>query len=135
MKVLWASLFCSMLMTPATLAQGSTVQANPDGDYSRTDHKQWVVVDSDPAGLNCRWSDAMPDEWYAPDAQFPPMNIRQWPVVARFEPGTILTANLTPAGFVLLYDDRYLPWLKVSIGKNDRICLVRANQRFIRPVD
>ncbi|QEQ00557.1 hypothetical protein RHP47_03630 [Thermosynechococcus sp. QKsg1] len=57
----------------------------------------------------------------------------RWPVVRRFPTGTVLRANITPAGFATITDSRGLPWLKVSIGDEDRICLVRANRRFIRP--
>ncbi|GAB4386813.1 MAG: hypothetical protein Kow00121_54180 [Elainellaceae cyanobacterium] len=108
--------------------------ADPNGDYGRTDHQVWQVVDSDPNGLNCRWSASMPTDWYSPDAQFPNQNFGQWQVVRQFPEGTTLTANLAPAGFALLYDDQQKPWLKVSIGENEQICLVRANAAYVRPI-
>ena len=52
----------------------------------------------------------------------------------RFKQGTILTSNITPAGFAGIMDTRRKPWLKVSIGPEEQICLVRANAQFIRPV-
>lgn len=134
MKGLLPILFGSVLITPA-VAQVPVPQADQDGNYSRTSYIQWAVVDPDLDGLSCRWSDAMPDDWYAPDAQFPAMNIRRWSVVQRFKQGTTLTANASPVGFVLLYDNRNLPWLKVSIGEGERICLVRANRRYVQPVN
>ncbi|HIK55676.1 MAG TPA: hypothetical protein IGS37_11000 [Synechococcales cyanobacterium M55_K2018_004] len=123
-------------ITPGvTLAQTPLPRANANGDYlQRTSHPTWVVVDPDPNGLNCRWSRQMPVEWYSPSAQLPRMDVVNWPVVRQFRSGTLLRANTTPAGFATMADTRGLPWLKVSIGPNDQICLVRANRRFIRPV-
>jgi hypothetical protein len=134
MKRLIAALLVTIAITPAVRAQMPVPQPNADGDYPRTGHKLWRVVDPDPNGLNCHWSEEMPDPWYAPDAQFPDLNIQDWSIVRHFGAGTVLTANTTPAGFVFIHDDRYLPWLKVSLGDNDEICLVRANQQFVVPV-
>lgn len=116
------------------IAQTSLPQSDRNGDYRRSGHSTWVVVDPDANGLNCRWSRQMPREWYSPGARLPRMDVVNWPVVRRFRTGTVLTANLTPAGFEIMYDNRNLPWLKVSIGSNDQICLVRANRQFVRPV-
>lgn len=118
------------------IAQRTTAPIPTDnqGNYRRTSHLTWEVVDPDPAGLNCRWSDEMPVDWYSPAAKMPPMTVGSWPVVRTFAPGTTLKANITPAGFSALFDDNNQPWLKVSLGDNDEICLVRANQRFVRPV-
>lgn len=109
--------------------------ANASGDYiQRTQHRTWTVVDADPKGLNCRWSEQMPDNWYSPEAQLPPLTIEQWPVVRQFRQGETLTANNTPAGFVMVADDKDQPWLKVSLGAQNEICLVRANAQYIKPV-
>lgn len=123
----------SFMATPA-LAQ-SIPAADSNGDFSRrTSHEKWIVVDRDSTGLNCRWSSAIPTEWYAPDAQYPRMNIRDWSVVRRFPYNTVLVANMTPAGMVTMYDESNKPWLKVTIGDKDQICLVRANSSFVRPL-
>lgn len=108
--------------------------ADANGDYSRTDYPIWRVVDADPGGLNCRWSTAMPADWYAPSIRLPDQNFGQWQVVRQFSEGTTLTANLTPAGFAILYDGQQKPWLKVSIGENEQICLVRANSAYVQPI-
>lgn len=120
---------------------GLQVKSSPDlpvadatGNYRRSGHRTWRVVDSDPNGLNCRWSEAMPTDWYSPATQFPDQNFAQWPVVRRFSTGTTLTANLSPAGFEVFYDRRRQPWLKVSLGDNEQICLVRANAVYIQPI-
>lgn len=127
--------FVGVVATSAVaIAQPSPLPApNANGDYTRTSHRSWRVVDPDPNGLNCRWSSQMPSDWYAPDARLPRMDVMNWGVVRRFATGTTLTSNITPAGFATMPDARGLPWLKVSIGTNDQICLVRANSRFIRP--
>ncbi|MDY6939394.1 MAG: hypothetical protein SWY16_17215 [Cyanobacteriota bacterium] len=129
------ALLVSTAIAPVALAESAPVQYDANGDYLSTDHLYWTVTDPDENGLNCRWSEDMPEAWYAPDAQFPLMNVREWEVVRSFDYGTVLMANRTPAGFVTLNDDRGLPWLKVSIGDNDEICLARANRDFIRPLD
>lgn len=124
----------TIAIAPVVRAQMPVPQPNDVGDYPRTSHLLWTVVDPDPNGLNCRWSEAMPEHWYSPAARFPDFNIQDWEVVRRFNWGTVLTANRTPAGFTYIYDDRRSPWLKVSIGDNDEICLVRANQEFVVPL-
>ncbi|MGB3239021.1 MAG: hypothetical protein WBB29_12045 [Geitlerinemataceae cyanobacterium] len=129
-----ATLLFAIAIFPTAAAQMPVPQPNADGDYPRTSHQLWRVVDADLNGLNCRWSEEMPDLWYAPDARFPDLNIQDWTIVRRFDSGAFLTANTTPAGFTYIYDDRHFPWLKVSLGENDEICLVRANQEFVVPV-
>ncbi len=120
---------------PPQSADPSLPQADANGDYTRRNsHLTWVVVDPDPNGLNCRWSENMPTEWYAPDAVMPDQAVYNWTVVNRFSRDTVLAANITPAGFSTMMDNRGLPWLKVNIGPNDTICLVRANSRFVRPL-
>ena len=120
--------------SPVSSPSQSLPVADANGNYGRTNHQIWRVVDSDPGGLNCRWSASMPTDWYSPSTQFPDQNFGQWQVVRTFSVGTTLTANLAPAGFALLYDEQQKPWLKVSIGKNEQICLVRANAAYIRPI-
>ena len=122
----------------APLASEGLPKAGSNGDYSgKTSHQKWIVVDPDPEGVNCRWSEAMPTSWYAPDTKLPALSISQWSVVRRFAKDTSsqnLTANTTPAGFVTINDESGKPWLKVNIGSNDRICLVRANSKYVQPV-
>ncbi|MFN3679079.1 hypothetical protein [Thermosynechococcus sp.] len=124
----------TLLLLPLLAQNPNLPQANRHGDYPlRTDHRLWVVVDSDRQGLNCRWSPQVPKAWYSPLAKWPRTDIWYWPVVRRFPRGTVLKANLAPSGFAMIPDDRGLPWLKVTLGKDNRICLVRANRHFIRP--
>lgn len=137
MKRLSIGLFLAATMGLVAIASPSQSLDRPydsNGDYIGTDHRFWTVVDSDPNGLNCRWSEDNPEMWYSPGATFPNKNIANWPIVRRFDYGTVLTANQTPAGLVFFEDDRGLPWLKVSLGDRDRICLVRANRRYIVPL-
>ncbi|NJP12185.1 MAG: hypothetical protein HC866_24230 [Leptolyngbyaceae cyanobacterium RU_5_1] len=120
--------------TPSLLA-ADFPKPDRDGDYSgRTSHQNWLVVDADANGLNCRWFSTTPTDWYSPTAKLPLATINQWRVVRRFKRNTPLTANTTPAGFATIADTENKPWLKVSIGANDQVCLVRANARYIRPI-
>jgi hypothetical protein len=109
-------------------------KSTTSGDYSaRTSHRHWVVVDPDPDGVNCRWSSAIPANWYDPGVKLPLATIDQWPVVRTYKRNSVVTSNITPAGFAILPDTQNRPWLKVSIGPNDQICLVRANSKYVRP--
>jgi hypothetical protein len=110
-------------------------QPDPNGDYSRTGHRHWVVVDPDPEGVAGRWSSDAPTDWYSPSAKFTSKDFASWQVVRRFKRNQSLLANPTPAGFVLMADQNGKPWLKVSLGENEQICLVRANVKHIRPYE
>lgn len=130
-------LFAIALLLLLSSASPAIATPKPDknGDYSgRTSHQNWLVVDPDPNGLNCRWHSAAPSDWYSPAAQLPKTPIASWRIVRRFKKNTSLTANLAPAGFATMMDNRQKPWLKVSIGPNEQICLVRANAQYIRPI-
>lgn len=118
-----------------TLAQPSNLPT-PDrnGDYQRTGHELWVVSNTDTNGLNCRWSRSIPADWADPSTRLPQMNVREWSVVRRFPQDTVLVANIAPAGFATMRDEDEKPWLKVRIGAESQICLVRANSDFIRPI-
>lgn len=108
--------------------------ANSEGDFERnTGYNLWKVVDRDPAGLNCRWSPDMPEEWYSPDSEWTDTNIQSWPVVRTLAYDTAIVSDGTPAGFMTIQDDKDAPWLKVSIGENSQICLVRANSQYVMP--
>ncbi|MBD2000568.1 hypothetical protein H6G00_28855 [Leptolyngbya sp. FACHB-541] len=136
MKRLALLVLFGVLSTPTNaVAQNGIPQPNSNGDFvTRTDHSTWQVTDTDPNGLNCRWSNQMPAEWADPSATLPRFDISSWTSVRRFQNGAVLSANSNPAGFVTVTDTRGRPWLKVTIGANDQICFVRANRRFIRPI-
>lgn len=137
MNVYRSTCIAIALVTGAAISTSAVENPKPDknGDYpARTSHRNWIVVDPDPNGLNCRWSSAIPTEWYSPSAKFPTTPVTSWRVVRRFKKNTAITANDTPAGFVMLPDQKKTPWLKVSIGPKDQICLVRANAKFVRPI-
>ena len=126
-------LCCSLL--PA-FAQGENSEPDKNGNYSTMCFcTTWEVVDPDPAGLNGRLDTGFYKEWYAPCAEWNEMNIGEWPVIRTFSKGTILIANGTPAGFIGTYDDNGNPWMKVTIGPDDEICFVRANSKYIKPVE
>jgi hypothetical protein len=112
-------------------AQPST---NPKGDY-QIKYEQWEVVDPDPQGLNCRalpavvenpsdavWSSGLDD-------------ISKWVVVERFRKGKRLTAAIGRLGDQrVIIDNQGNPWLYVNRRNSQKGCVVRANNRFIKPV-
>lgn len=111
-------------------------KADKNGDYIIRGYSYWQVVDEDPAGLNGRLSKDHPFLWYSPGCQYKKDKIYNWSVIRRFKKGTILPADLSPAGFCISMDDRGKPWVRVSIDTEPGgiICYVRANSKFIRPV-
>lgn len=139
MKLVQISLLTLALVSafiPAiALAQPTDLPTpNGDGDYrGNISYRTWITMDTDPNGLNCRWSSEMPEDWVDPRAVYPRRNIIEWTVIRRFTQNTLLVANNDPAGFVILRDEDNKPWLKVQIGSSNQICLVRANSNFIRP--
>ena len=117
------------------IAADNLPRANALGDYAtRTSHRAWLVVDPDPKGLNCRWSSAMPADWADPRVAPLLNSIDQWDVVRRFRKNTVVTANTAPAGFAQIFDGRNKPWLKINIDGKNRICLIRANSKYVQPV-
>lgn len=124
------------LIPTVVLAASNLPKPNAMGDYAtRTSHRFWVVVDPDPQGVNCRWSANMPANWYDPGANLPSLTFDQWDVVRRFKRNSVLISNTTPAGFALMFDESNKPWLKVRTGTKEQICLVRANSKYIQPIE
>lgn len=142
---------------PIVEAPGEQVKApTPDaqGNYRavrrRLLHPRWQVVD--PEGLNCRmpeefqWRDLgerisdTPESSNIVDSLWAeqPRNPLHWPVMQVLPPGSVVRAWGGNLGAMIVLDDhRNLPWLPVWVQHADRQghCFVRANQRFIRPVD
>lgn len=120
--------------------------ANQQGDYpipvakARGNRQvNWVVVDSDPQGLNCRMAQRFRsisvDGLDAPAELFEKNkhNVSQWPVVAVFRRGQRLQAVTgNNANQIVITDTQGKPWLPVLAG--NRNCFVRANSRFIKPI-
>ena len=119
--------------------------ANPQGDYPgpvrQRGNRQvnWVVVDSDSQGLNCRMAQRFRsvsvDGVDAPDELFErnKHNVSQWPVVTTFRRGKRLQAVTgNNANQIMIADSQGKPWLPISTDKGN--CFVRANSRFIKPI-
>ncbi|WP_293333647.1 hypothetical protein [Microcoleus sp. CAWBG58] len=120
--------------------------ANGQGDYTGLLARQrgnrqvnWVVVDSDSQGLNCRMAQRFrsisvdgvdaPDELFAKNKH----NVSQWPVVTTFRRGERLEAVTgNNANQIMIADSNGKPWLPISTDKGN--CFVRANSRFVKPV-
>lgn len=120
--------------------------ANQQGDYTGLLARQrgnrqvnWVVVDSDAQGLNCRMAQrfrsVIVDSLDAPDELFEKNkhNVSQWPVVTVFRRGQRLQAVTgNNANQITIADTQGKPWLPISTEKGN--CFVRANTRFIKPI-
>ncbi|MEG4107549.1 hypothetical protein [Microcoleus sp. S13_C5] len=129
----------------ANLASAIPV-ANQQGDYPVPPARQrgnrqvnWLVVDSDSQGLNCRMAQRFRsisvDALDAPGELFErnKHNVSQWPVVAAFRRGQRLQAVTgNNANQIMIADSQGKPWLPISTDKGN--CFVRANSRFIKPI-
>lgn len=119
---------------------------NQQGDYRGLLARQrgnlqanWVVVDSDSQGLNCRMAQRfrwfsvnaldMPDELFARNKH----HVAQWPILTTFQRGERLRAvsgNLNNQ--MMIADIQGKPWLPIVTKQGH--CFVRANSRFIKPI-
>jgi len=116
-------------------------QPRENGDFSRSSHNSWEVVDPDPNGLNCRMLEGIEnyDELIArdmTDRNFT-FDIGNWPVVGTLERGQDFQIELGPAGFGVIYDTKDRPWIYVERTDEagaPRNCFVRANSSFVRPI-
>jgi hypothetical protein len=114
----------------------SLPEPNENGDYRRSPHQTWKVVDIDPNGLNCRMIDMTYDELIDPSNDVE-LDIINWPVVGTLKQEQKFKINLGPAGFGVVYDTRQKPWIFVdqTMDSGDvNQCFVRANQKFVQPV-
>ncbi|MGC9526603.1 MAG: hypothetical protein ACP5D7_13800 [Limnospira sp.] len=116
-------------------------QPGEGGDFSRSSHRTWEVVDPDPQGLNCRMIEGIDsyDELLARDMgdQNFTFDIGNWPVVGTLEQGQDFQIELGPAGFGVIYDTEERPWIYVE--RTDETgapsnCFVRANSSFVQPI-
>ncbi|MCC3408783.1 MAG: hypothetical protein JGK17_25045 [Microcoleus sp. PH2017_10_PVI_O_A] len=120
--------------------------ANQQGDYPVPPGRQrgnrqlnWVVVDSDSQGLNCRMAKGFQsvsvDGIDAPDELFVrnKHNVSQWPVVTTFRRGKRLEAVTgNNANQIVITDTQGKPWLPILTDKGN--CFVRYNSRFIKAI-
>jgi hypothetical protein len=109
---------------------------NSSGDYSRSPHTTWQVVDNDPKGLSCRMGKYSYEQIIDPRSSMR-LNIVDWPVVGIFKRGQNFEIELGPAGFGILKDNRNKPWIFVKRSSDKgapKNCFVRANSSFVRPV-
>lgn len=120
-----------------TISQSSRLpQPNNRGDYGRTPHQTWKVVDVDPNGLNCRMTNVTYKQLIDPRLNID-LDIINWPVVGTLKQEQRFRINLGPAGFGVMYDTQNKPWIFVEqTFDNNTVnqCFVRANDQFVRPV-
>jgi hypothetical protein len=128
---------------PIPNGQGDYPMPKP-GRSSTPGQSNWLVVDKDSKGLNCRMANRFqsvtldgadaPSEIYL-NNQYA---IADWPIVFTFKKGQRLRAVTGNMGRnqIMLLDNRSKPWIPVSLQKGDRLvnCFVRANSQFIKPL-
>lgn len=109
---------------------------NAKGDYSRTYHKFWQIVDTSGKGVSCRMGKATIEEIQTPEFSGV-LDISSWPVIGNFKQGQSFEINLGPAGFGILPDTKKEPWIfveKTSEQGTPTKCFVRANSSFVKPI-
>ncbi|MGB3403012.1 MAG: hypothetical protein WBA77_09995 [Microcoleaceae cyanobacterium] len=121
-----------------TISQRSRLPVpNDRGDYRRTPHRTWKVVDVDPNGLNCRMINMTYEELFNPRNNVE-LDIVNWPIVGTLKQEQRFRINLGPAGFGVMYDTQNKPWMFVeqTLGNNSvSRCFVRANYQFVQPIN
>ena len=108
-----------------------------NGDYPRSLHQNWQVTPPNTQGVECRMLANTTYEQLADPQNKQRLNIGNWPIVGRFQPGQTFDSELGPAGFGVVYDTKRQPWIYVE--KTDQQgapsqCFIRANQRFVQPI-
>lgn len=116
-------------------AQNGLPQPDKNGDFrDRFVHPYWIVTDTDSGGLNGRLSPDFPINWEDCGAIWPKYpKISGWPVVIKFSSGMILNAVNGNCGMIRIDDENKKPWMMIRID-NDKICFVRSNIKYIKPV-
>ncbi|MEG4285264.1 hypothetical protein QUB68_19225 [Microcoleus sp. A006_D1] len=121
---------------PQTDEQADLPQPNQRGEYSRTSHRYWEVVDSDPNGLNCRMGPHSIEEIEDPGSKVH-LNIGSWPVVGTLKGGQNFEIYLGPSGLGVLYDVQHKPWFFVEKSQGTggpSNCFVRARSSLVKPI-
>ena len=122
--------------TQNSTPQPELPQPNERGEYQRTSHRYWQVVDSDPNGLNCRMGTHSIQEIEDPGSKVD-LNIGSWPVVGTLKQGEEFEIYLGPSGLGVLYDKQHQPWFFVEKSQGidgPANCFVRAHSSFVQPV-
>lgn len=137
LAVVFASSMTALCAAPLGQAQPSLPTPNKQtGDYSRSSHRYWQVVDSDAKGLNCRMGPYTKNQIYDASSTIK-MDIFNWRVIGKLKRGLTFENELGPAGFGIVYDTQRKPWMfvdKVSAKGAPNQCFVRANSQYIKPV-
>lgn len=132
MKLKHVAVVClsaSLLLSPGAAIASRPPQMDVNGDWvAPSRYRDWRVSDPDPNGLNCRmrgnFQDILGDRYRNINP-----NILSMPVVATLPYNSTFVAGTTPAGNVLINDNRGLPW----IYNQDDNCFVRANEDYVIP--
>ncbi|MGL5059308.1 MAG: hypothetical protein ACRC62_04935 [Microcoleus sp.] len=121
---------------PQTTPKVELPQPNAQGDYQKTRHRYWQVVDPDPSGLNCRMGNYSIQEIQNPGSDVV-LDIDNWPVVGVLKQGQKFEISLGPSGSGVLYDEQNQAWFFIEATSDPDApsnCFVRANSKFIQPV-
>lgn len=125
-------MLCVLSIPNAAYAQAAQVpRPDKNGDFLTTQMQgnrgtyqieKWSVVNLDPNGLNCRT----------------PANrtIMNGPIAARFSYGSVLEAALEPGSTnAIVIADNKRAWLQVRSDRTEGTCFVRANAKYIAPIN
>lgn len=132
---------CSLSAGVGLEASAQPPQPDASGNFGRTPHKAWVVTDSSGA-LNCRMDASWHDAWYANPMELDAEPFGLFESVSQFPRGARLEAEFNLMGSSVWADVDGKSWLGVKLqsgedrsGQNLSFCFVRANSRYVRPVE
>lgn len=112
-------------------ADWEPVRLDARGNYIRTPHIYWTVVDEDPAGINVRMHPKFPNHYEDPRAVWPTTPVGQWPVIGTLPRGSLVHGVRGNLGVIHLTDPDGAKWLMIRFGQ--ALGFVRWSRAFVVP--
>lgn len=122
------------LLWISSVAAAPLPRAYSGGDYWVRNENTWMDWEVTCPQLVGRLTPQWPsDEEVAGATLGVDWAVARWPEVTRFSKGQTLRVKPDSAGGFLIKDLDGNSWMKVDLGEG-KICFVRANARFVKPI-
>ena len=113
-------------------ADSEPTKPDANGNFRRTTHTFWQVIDPDPNGLNVRLHPRFPSRYEDDREPWPESPVRSWPVIGTVARGDIVQARRGNVGVIHVTDPSGARWLMIAYGQG--VGFVRWSTPFVRPV-